>query len=111
MQSVFNADDGLVPFFGTTVRPDVAFSFSSHSSDAHVPGRHLNAMLNAEDAAGIELDEIAVENHRRAAFFNAFDIAYPKTLEVNQVKQISKLNIERTLLTDQIISTGQPEAI
>ena len=35
-----------------------------------MPGRHLNALLNAEDAVGAALDEAAVENHRRATFLS-----------------------------------------
>lgn len=70
MQNVFNADDNQVPFFSSTVRPNAALRFSAHHSESHVPGRHLNALLNAEDAAGVEVDEAAVENHRRAAFLS-----------------------------------------
>ena len=70
MQNVFNADDDQVPFFGSSVRPEAALRFSSHHSEAHVPGRHLNALLNAEDAAGVELNEAAVENHRRATILS-----------------------------------------
>ena len=70
MQSVFDADDGFVPFFGSTLRPHAALSFSPYHSESHVPGRHLNALLNAEDALGIALNEEAVENHRRAALLS-----------------------------------------
>ena len=70
MQSVFNADDHDVPFFRSTVLPDARLSFSSRHSESHVPGRHLNALLNAEDAAAIRIDEAAVEKHARAAFFS-----------------------------------------
>ena len=70
MQSVFNADDDNVPFFGSKVRPQTALDTSSCHSEAHVPGRHLNALLNAEDALGIDIDESAIDNHRRAAFLS-----------------------------------------
>ena len=70
MASVFNADDNDTPFFGAYVRPEAHMSFSSFASDAHVPGRHLNALLNAEDAAGVTIDEDAVDKHARAAFFS-----------------------------------------
>ena len=70
MQNVFNADDGHIPFFGSTVRPAAALSFNSCHSESHVPGRHLNALLNAEEAVGAGLDEQAVENHRRAAILS-----------------------------------------
>ena len=70
MQSMFNRDDHDIPFFNTWVRPDPVMKFSAAHSESHTPGRHLNALLSAEDAAGIKLDEIAVEKHRRAAFFS-----------------------------------------
>lgn len=68
MVTVFNADDGHTPFFGAYVRPEAHLSFSSFASDAHVPGRHLNALLSAEDVAGVRVDEDAVDKHTRAAF-------------------------------------------
>ncbi|MCC7263052.1 MAG: hypothetical protein IT369_11080 [Candidatus Latescibacteria bacterium] len=70
MQRVLNADDDHVPFFGSSLRPRAALSFSAHHSESHVPGRHLNALLNAEDAVGLALDERAVEHHRRAALLS-----------------------------------------
>lgn len=70
MSSVFNADDNDIPFFGSKVRPRARLSFSERHSESHVPGRHLNGLLNAEDAAGVVLDEEAVEKHTRAAFFS-----------------------------------------
>jgi hypothetical protein len=70
MQNVFNADDDMVPFMGSGVWPAPRLLFSAHHSESHIPGRHLNALLNAEDAAGITLDEAAVEHHRRAAFLS-----------------------------------------
>ena len=73
MQSCFDADDNHVPFFGTSIKPRQSsekthFAFSPAWTEAHVPGRHLNALLNAEDVAGVSIDERAVENHSRAMF-------------------------------------------
>ena len=70
MQSVFDADDNDVPFFSSEVRPDARLGFSAAHSESHVPGRHLNALLNAEDALGVELDEAAVRKHAAAAYFS-----------------------------------------
>jgi hypothetical protein len=70
MQNVFNADDDQVPFMGSCVWPTPRFGFSAHHSESHIPGRHLNALLNAADTAGIEVAESAIENHRRAAFLS-----------------------------------------
>lgn len=70
MQSVFNADDHDVPFFGSTVFPHAALWFSPDLSECHVPGRHLAALLAAEAIAGIPIDPAAVEKHRRALFFS-----------------------------------------
>ena len=65
MQNIFNADDDNLPFMMAHVRPDAFFDFNK---DTSVPGRHLNALLNAEAAAGVSLNEEAIERHRRAAF-------------------------------------------
>lgn len=70
MGSVFDADDEAVPFFASRVWPEAYLGFSWAHSEAHVPGRHLNALLSAEDAAGIELDEDVVAKHARAAFLS-----------------------------------------
>jgi len=70
MCSVFNADDNDIPFFSSSVWPHARLGFSPWHSEAHVPGRHLNALLNAEDACGIEIPEDAIEKHARAAFFS-----------------------------------------
>lgn len=81
MCNVFNADDDNVPFFGSRVFPEARLSFSPVHSESHVPGRHLNALLNAEDAIGIELDERCIDNHASAAF-----LAYsgPVALPINR---------------------------
>ena len=75
MQSVFNADDNDVPFFGSSIVPHARsaqtwLKFCDFASESHVPGRHLNALLNAEAAAGVKLDESAVQKHARAAFLS-----------------------------------------
>ena len=70
MSSVFNADDNDIPFFGSIVRPQAELRFSAAHSEGHVPGRHLNALLNAEDAAGVEVDEEVIEKHAQAAFYS-----------------------------------------
>ena len=70
MCNVFNADDNDIPFFGSSVRPEAELTFSSFNSEAHVPGRHLNALLNAEEAAGIVIDDECVDKLADAAFFS-----------------------------------------
>ncbi|MSP13402.1 MAG: hypothetical protein EXR62_10670 [Chloroflexi bacterium] len=70
MCNVFNADDNDIPFFGSRVWPEAYLAFSWAHSESHVPGRHLNALLNAEDAMGLPLDEEAVDKHARAVFLS-----------------------------------------
>ena len=70
MCSVFNADDDDIPFFSSQVWPEARLSFSPMHSESHVPGRHLNALLNAEDALGVYVDEGCIERHARAAFLS-----------------------------------------
>lgn len=70
MQRVFNADDNDIPFMGSKVFPVAQFSFNFAHSEAHVPGRHLNALLAAEAVAGVRVDEEAITKHARAAMFS-----------------------------------------
>lgn len=70
MSSVFNADDHGFPYFESRVRPTAYLAFNSLHGESHVPGRHLNALLNAEDACGVHLDENAIDAHTRALLFS-----------------------------------------
>ena len=70
MCNVFNADDDYIPFFASRVRPDACLEFNWAHSEAHVPGRHLNALLTAEAVAGVSVDEEAISRHARAAIFS-----------------------------------------
>ena len=66
MSWAFNADDADMPYGGAQVRPE---AFLSGSMEGHMPGRLLNAMLAAEDAMGLGLDEEVIDKYARAAFF------------------------------------------
>ena len=67
MCNLFDADDDDVPYFRVAVRPD---AFLGIPLIEHVPGRHLNALLNAEDVIGVAVDEDAIEKHARVAFLS-----------------------------------------
>ena len=77
MSSVFNPEDRDIPYFGARARPVAQLR---ETAESHIPGRHLNALLNAEDAAGISLDEDAVDKHARACFFS-YGAALPLPLQ------------------------------
>jgi hypothetical protein len=66
MQNIFNADAHGIPFFDSRVRPEVYLGFLCPYQEAHVPGRHLNALLEAESVLGVSVDESAIEKHARA---------------------------------------------
>jgi hypothetical protein len=70
MCSIFNADDHDIPFFESRVWPCAWLGWSSGFDEAHVPGRHLNALLNVQDALGIPIDESCINKHASAAFFS-----------------------------------------
>jgi hypothetical protein len=70
MGSVFNPDDQYIPYFGSLVGTESILAFSDAFSEAHVPGRHLNALLTAEDVLGIKIPEDTVKHHMNAAFFS-----------------------------------------
>ncbi len=67
MHRAFNAQDGEIPFFGARVRP---LAELSGSNESHIPGRHLNALLEAEDVLDLPLAEDCIDKHARAAFFS-----------------------------------------
>jgi hypothetical protein len=70
-----------VPYFRSVVYPEARLSFSESYSEAHVPGRHLNALLTAEEVLGVSIPEAVIDTHTRAAF-----LAYsgPVALPVNR---------------------------
>ena len=51
MGRVFNADDGDIPFFRSTVWPVAELAFNDSHTESHVPGRHLNALLDGRGGA------------------------------------------------------------
>ncbi len=70
MGRVFDPADNDIPFFESRVRPTASLGFNPSHSEAHVPGRHLNALLHAEHAIGVEVPDEVIEKHARAAFFS-----------------------------------------
>lgn len=70
MCQVFNADDHDIPFFASFVRPEAYLAFSPDHSEAHVPGRHLNALLLAQAACDIAVPEVCIDKHAKAAYFS-----------------------------------------
>lgn len=69
MQRVFNPDDNDMIYMASRARPDPEL-YMSAIYEGHLPGRHLNALLNAEAAIGVTLDENAVQKHRKACFYS-----------------------------------------
>ena len=67
MCSIFDPNGEDVPYFRVAVLPEAYFGIPLES---HVPGRHLNALLNAEDAAGLQVDEEAIEKFANACFYS-----------------------------------------
>ena len=78
MGRLFNREDNDLPYMVGITRPEAGLS-DSVTWSGHLHGRHLNALLNAEDALGIKLDEGAIDKHRRAALF-AYSGAVPLPL-------------------------------
>lgn len=70
MGRIFDADDPMsAAFMGSVVWPEARMGFSPWHSESHGPGRHLNGLLAAE-AAGVDLDEQVVRQHRSVAMFS-----------------------------------------
>ncbi len=88
MCSVFNRDDHDIPFFESRVRPEAWLRFHPMFSEAHVPGRHLNALLTAQATLDVDVPEECIAKHARAAFY-----AYsgPAPLPLNRASLASEL--------------------
>ena len=70
MSNVFNPDDNDIPYFFSEVLPNPRLGFSERHSESHVPGRHLNALLTAEEVANIQIKDSVIKKHQNAAFFS-----------------------------------------
>ena len=79
MERMFNPADDDLPYFRVFVRPE---PFLGMCMPDHVPGRHINALLNAEDVAGVAVDEDAIDKHARA---NYFSFSGPVSLSLSRV--------------------------
>lgn len=70
MSSVFNPDDNMVPYFSARLRPTADLGFHPEHTEAHVPGRHLNALLRAENVVGLAVPDDVIRHHEDALFFS-----------------------------------------
>ena len=70
MGNVFNPADNGYPYMYTRIWPDGWLGFSPYHGAIQLSGRHLDALLAAEDALGIELDEDVITQHTEASFFS-----------------------------------------
>ena len=66
MCSIFDPTDGT-PYFRVAVKPDAYLGIPLES---HIPGRHLNALLNAEDICGIKINEDCISKHETATYLS-----------------------------------------
>lgn len=78
MQILFDPAHNHLPYFSNVMSgSDPCNGHHSNYSISHVPGRWLNALLNAEDAIGIELNEFAIE---RLAYWAKISLSHPMGL-------------------------------
>ncbi len=70
MANVFNPADNGYPYMYTRIWPDGWLGFSPYHGAIQLAGRHLDALLAAEDALGVELDEEVITQHTEASFFS-----------------------------------------
>lgn len=78
--------DGL-PFFGNSMSNDETFgnSHDTSFSISHIPGRWLNAILNAKSVLGIEPDMKAIENLRKWTYrsLEEVNIRFPACINID----------------------------
>lgn len=70
MGNVFNPADNGYPYLYTRIWPDGWLGFSPYHGAIQMSGRHLDALLAAEDVLGVPLDDAVIAQHTEAAFFS-----------------------------------------
>lgn len=70
MGQIFNPADNGYPYMYTRIWPDGWLGFSPYHGAVQMSGRHLDALLAAEDTLGVAVDEQAVARHTEATFFS-----------------------------------------
>ena len=70
MGNVFNPADNGYPYMYTRIWPDGWLGFSPYHGAIQLAGRHLDALLAAEDVLGVQLDEDVIARHTEASFFS-----------------------------------------
>ena len=91
MQQLFDPGHDNLPYFSNYASgPDPRVGHSASYSMAHVPGRWLNALLNAEDVVGVEVNEKSVGNLARWTY-KAFDhpMRLSQSLDLETFKPIA----------------------
>lgn len=97
MQHLFDSKHDNLPFFENMMAGGAFFGNSHHPtySVSHIPGRWLNALLNAEDTLGVKIDETAIENLRRWAYISVekAGIGLPACIDTNTFDVIGQCDL------------------
>ena len=97
MQSFFDTTRDNLPFFANQIAPSDGFGNFHHPtfSAAHIPGRWLLALLNAESVTGISPDENAIKNLRKWAFATLTEvkIGFPACMDHEKGKFIKATDL------------------
>ena len=91
MEQMLDPGHDNLPYFSHIASgPDPRVGHSASYSMAHVPGRWLNALLNAEDAVGVEVNEKTISDLARWTY-KAFEgtMGLSQTLDLKTFKPIT----------------------
>jgi hypothetical protein len=96
MGEFFDSRHGQLPFFGNRMTGE-RFGNVHHESFsmAHIPGRWLNALLNAQDVLHEPADETAVERLANWAYrsMEAVDIGFPACIDLETLEPARKIDL------------------
>ena len=96
MQSFFDPTHGGLPFFGNVMVGE-PWGNTHHASFsmAHVPGRWLNALLNAQDVLGLAVDEAAIINlaHWALHSLTATQMGFPACMDVETSECLNQTDL------------------
>ena len=96
MHKVLDPDHGYLPYFGNVMSgDDPGNAHHVNYSLSHVPGRWLNALLNAEDAVGVKPDEKVIrilQDWTYKSFAHSMGLSQSMDLNTFQIIRVSNLH-------------------
>ena len=96
MQRNYDSAHDNLPYFQNIVSPqDFGDAHHASYSMSHVPGRWLNALLNAQDVLDVKVDEACIEALRTWTYrsYESENLGFPAMLDLQTLQPIRRIDL------------------